>query len=87
MPSISGMRKEDYLYTSRALRKAPKWSYPLITLIAINCPIDRHVVDPVTGLHPFMSAASVRKSDLSVIYFLLRRDPNAQEGLGSISLM
>ncbi len=63
-----------------ALQRAGKWSQPLLSLIGINDPIDRHEKDPVTGLCSFMSAASGKSSDVNVIYYLLRRDPNAWEG-------
>jgi len=70
-----------------ALQNAAKWSMPLHSLITINDPIDRHEKDPVTGLYSFMSAASASgrgrgrgNNDLNVIYYLLRRDPNAWEG-------
>ncbi len=63
-----------------ALKTTAKWSLPLVSLIAVNNPIDRHEKDPVNGLYPFMSAASGRSNDLNVIYYLLRRDPTAWEG-------
>ncbi len=63
-----------------ALQRAAKWSQPLLSLILANDPIDRHETDPVTGLCPFMSAASGRSNDLNVIYYLLRRDPSVWEG-------
>ncbi len=63
-----------------ALQRSAIWSPLLLSLIAVNDPIDRHEKDPVTGLYPFMSAASGRVHDLNVIYYLLRRDPNAWEG-------
>ncbi len=63
-----------------ALQRAAKWSPPMLSLIAINDPIDRHEKDPESGLFSFMSAASGRGTNLDLIYFLLRRDPNAWEG-------
>ncbi len=63
-----------------SLQRAGKWSPSLIALININDPIDRHEKDPVSGLYPFMSAASGRPNDLNVIYYLLRRSPSAWEG-------
>ncbi len=64
-----------------ALQRAAKWSKPLWSLISINQRFDEDKKDPVTGLYPFMSAASDRGgNDLSVVYHILRSDPNVWEG-------
>ena len=34
-----------------------------------------NIIDPKTGLCPFMSAAVCDKSDLSCVYYLLNRNP------------
>ncbi len=72
--------KKERLSLHIALQRGSNWSQPSLALIGLNDPINRHEKDPVTGLCSFMSAAPGKSSDVKVIYYLLRRDPNAWEG-------